>query len=421
MHPVLWTIPGLGWTIRTWGFCVVVGFAVALWIAMRRGKRVGCDADAMLSIALIGALLGVIGCRGMHLLHNLREQISSGEVGVTDMATMTGGGEILGGIVLATVGVIVYLLVTRNSIRLYLDVVFPPMILAMGIGRIGCLMNGCCWGGVCMTDTGDKALPWAMQFPYGSPPYVRQWEDGELEVPQELLWIPPARRSAEPTEPEPIPRGLLSDPSFHIDDKIDPYLEKVRALAPLMESDPTGPEATELARKVRSLERRISELPGYEYQIAMAAHVHRLSTKPGSPGPVTLDDLRNLGAGQHSRWVHPTQLYDAIGLALLFFVLSAIYYRRRRHGMVIAWTMVLYSISRFLQEMIRVDNPHDVGGLTISQAISIGTLVAGLILMLVLIKFLPLRSPRAPAVRQQPVESPGPETADPGVKGSVSE
>ena len=130
---------------------MVVGFCVALWIGMRRARRVGCDPEALLSMALIGAVLGLIGCRGMHVLHHFREQVSTGEVGVRQAAAMTGGGEILGGVVLAVLGVVVYLLITRNSIRLYLDLVFPPMILAMGIGRLGCLAFGCCWGAPCVT------------------------------------------------------------------------------------------------------------------------------------------------------------------------------------------------------------------------------------------------------------------------------
>ncbi len=52
--------------------------------------------------------------------------------------------------------------------------------------------------------------------------------------------------------------------------------------------------------------------------------------------------------------------------------------------LVVAWTMVLYSVSRFLMEIIRGDNPHDVAGLTVSQFISLVVFVAGLVYMWVL-------------------------------------
>jgi phosphatidylglycerol:prolipoprotein diacylglycerol transferase len=113
-------------------------------------------------------------------------------------------------------------------------------------------------------------------------------------------------------------------------------------------------------------------------------------------------DLRAAAAAQRTQWVHPTQIYDAVGLLLMFFVLSAILHRRRRHGLVIAWTMLLYPASRFVQEMLRGDNPHDVVGLTISQFLSLIVFAAGLLYMLVLLKYLPVQSPRAAEVASSP-------------------
>jgi len=61
---------------------------------------------------------------------------------------------------------------------------------------------------------------------------------------------------------------------------------------------------------------------------------------------------------------------------------------------VLGWFLILYSISRVFLEMIRQDNPLDVGGVTISQAISICTFSVG-VLWLVIMHRLPLYSPRA--------------------------
>jgi len=46
-------------------------------------------------------------------------------------------------------------------------------------------------------------------------------------------------------------------------------------------------------------------------------------------------------------------------------------------------------------EVIRADNPHDVGGLTISQGVSVALFVAALLYFVVLYKFMPERSPYA--------------------------
>jgi prolipoprotein diacylglyceryltransferase len=103
--------------------------------------------------------------------------------------------------------------------------------------------------------------------------------------------------------------------------------------------------------------------------------------------------------------VHPVQLYSAVGPILLAFVASAYFYRRRRHGTVILLAMSVYAVERFIEEMLRLDNPQDTLGLTVSQAISLGLLALAALAYLV-IRRLPLHSPRlvAPIPPAQPAE-----------------
>ncbi|HUU84606.1 MAG TPA: prolipoprotein diacylglyceryl transferase family protein [Phycisphaerae bacterium] len=390
MHPQLWTVPGIGYTVHAWGFMVFLGFWIAVWVAVLQARRAAASPAVVTTIALIGAVAGLVGCRAMYLLHYYREPIRSGGMDFQDVAAMRGGGEILGGVLLATLAVIVYLVAARRSIRLYLDVVLPSVILAMGIGRIGCLLAGCCWGETCLVDAGRKALPWAVRFPYGAPAYERHWQDGQLTVPDELLWALPG--NAERT---PIPAAILADPAIDGNRQLAEYVEHVQALSALKDAPPQSPEVARHRDRLSALQ---PVLPGGSKEettayVAAAAHLRRLSQQRDRP--VTIADLRAIAATQHSQWVHPAQIYDAIGLALLFFVLSAVLRRRRRHGMVVAWTMMLYPVSRFLQEMLRGDNPHDVAGLTVSQSLSAVLFALGLIYLLILIRFLPERSPRA--------------------------
>ena len=53
------------------------------------------------------------------------------------------------------------------------DALAPSLVMGQIFGRLGCFMNGCCFGGVC-----EHA--WAVSFPFGSPPHVRQVERGQL-------------------------------------------------------------------------------------------------------------------------------------------------------------------------------------------------------------------------------------------------
>jgi prolipoprotein diacylglyceryltransferase len=79
--------------------------------------------------------------------------------------------------------------------------------------------------------------------------------------------------------------------------------------------------------------------------------------------------------------VHPVQLYSAIdALVLTAFLLAWDPYRRRQ-GELLAWMLTIHPISRYLQEVIRVDEASMFGtGLSISQLISLGLLLAGVAL-----------------------------------------
>ena len=73
--------------------------------------------------------------------------------------------------------------------------------------------------------------------------------------------------------------------------------------------------------------------------------------------------------------VHPTQLYSAIDAALLCFVLLAFEPWRRWDGQTLALLFTLHPIARFLVEAIRTDEPKKFWGMSISQVVSLLTLM----------------------------------------------
>ncbi len=76
--------------------------------------------------------------------------------------------------------------------------------------------------------------------------------------------------------------------------------------------------------------------------------------------------------------VHPTQIYSAINAGLLAWVLWNFYPYRRREGEVTALLLTLYPLTRFLLEIVRVDEAAVFGtGLSISQNISLVLCVVG--------------------------------------------
>jgi phosphatidylglycerol:prolipoprotein diacylglycerol transferase len=61
-----------------------------------------------------------------------------------------------------------------------MDIIAPCLMIGLGFGRIGCYLNGCCYGA-------ETSVPWAVQFPYGSDAYLEQWHEGKIQIPADLI------------------------------------------------------------------------------------------------------------------------------------------------------------------------------------------------------------------------------------------
>ena len=68
MHPELFTLPG-GLSIKTYGFCLMVGFLTAVWLAMRRAQRVKVNPDTVLDMSFLALVFGVGGARAFYVVH----------------------------------------------------------------------------------------------------------------------------------------------------------------------------------------------------------------------------------------------------------------------------------------------------------------------------------------------------------------
>jgi phosphatidylglycerol:prolipoprotein diacylglycerol transferase len=92
------------------------------------------------------------------------------------------------------------------------------------------------------------------------------------------------------------------------------------------------------------------------------------------------------GAVPRSRPVHPTQLYSLLDALLLCAFLLVYEPFKRRDGELTALVLTVHPISRFLLEIIRIDESPVFGtGMSISQNISIAIFAAGVAIWLYLL------------------------------------
>jgi phosphatidylglycerol:prolipoprotein diacylglycerol transferase len=165
VFPEIFRIPFTQLTIKSYGLMLVIGFLAAVALAKRISRNITSNPQIISDIALYGLIAGVIGARLFYVVHYFREKFQGHLLSV--FAIWQGGLEFLGGIILAVAVVIFYLWRRKLPIRRCLDILAISLMLAVVFGRIGCLLNGCCFGK-------PTNLPWAVRFPYGSFAYRSQ-------------------------------------------------------------------------------------------------------------------------------------------------------------------------------------------------------------------------------------------------------
>lgn len=86
----------------------------------------------------------------------------------------------------------------------------------------------------------------------------------------------------------------------------------------------------------------------------------------------------------HQARLHPTQIYDTLELLLVFLILRKIQQFSRTPGVVFAWYLILAGIQRFINEFFRADHVSMLWGLSNFQIVSLGVLLAGILMMAIL-------------------------------------
>ncbi|MFN3729987.1 MAG: prolipoprotein diacylglyceryl transferase [Fimbriimonadaceae bacterium] len=141
MHPVLFELGPL--TIKSFGVLMLIAFISAAAFAVHRAPRWGITKQEMLDVSFWALLGGVLGARLAYILLNLAHfQENPQELWTLQFQGLTSFGGLIGG----AIALVIWCRARRVSILAMLDVAAGPFLLGHIIGRIGCLLNGCCYG-----------------------------------------------------------------------------------------------------------------------------------------------------------------------------------------------------------------------------------------------------------------------------------
>jgi phosphatidylglycerol---prolipoprotein diacylglyceryl transferase len=165
VHPILFHIGG--YEVTSYGVALMLAFAVGIEVARRRAKAAGLDEERVIDACMIALVTSLLGARALWVATHFAlfrpphgswlDAVNPFHVGSIGLAGLS----VLGGVGLATLASLAYLRARGMPVLRTADVLAPSVALGEGITRIGCFLNGCCFGVPCQ-------LPWCIRFPTGS-------------------------------------------------------------------------------------------------------------------------------------------------------------------------------------------------------------------------------------------------------------
>ncbi|MGH8005081.1 MAG: prolipoprotein diacylglyceryl transferase [Limisphaerales bacterium] len=152
--------------LRTYGLTLAASFFIGLFFIRRWGAKEGLDVNQLSNLAFLVIATGIVGARLGYVLFHLEE--FKGNWGATFNPFQSGTFGIAGlnlytGVILATGSGFYYMHKVNLPFWKTADIFAPTVTLGIFLTRIGCFLNGCCYG----TPT---HLPWGITFPPGSIP-----------------------------------------------------------------------------------------------------------------------------------------------------------------------------------------------------------------------------------------------------------
>jgi phosphatidylglycerol:prolipoprotein diacylglycerol transferase len=457
MHQVLFHVPLFterfppdGIPVYGFGAMLFITFVACTWWATRRGKGVGLGPERVQDMAIVLFISGIVGARVLYMIQYANQFPDKSLLGLAAafFQIWKGGiifyGSALGGAI--GYGLFYWYVLRRLRISGWrlADAVAPILCLGLAIGRIGCYLNGCCWGQVACEETCPVPLG-AAHFPL-LPAHARDQLVLEKELQTSAGFAIATRSRLGTDDPRSVvvavePGSPATAAGLRPGDKIVKVNGQPNAIVAGVSAEGDGtPEQVKAALDdLRKHGARVEESPDHaprayfdDYaQFSQAIDRVRQGTLPvrltatdylwdlardwpRGRNDITLGVERKREGGgtevidlpaftPRTVGLYPTQLYETVSMLLLILLLLAYYPYRRHDGQLLSLCMIGYAIHRFVNESIRIE--PTVGGtpLTLSQWGSVVIFVAAVVMEAYLWRVMPSRWATTPA----PVPAPG--------------
>ncbi len=148
MYPVLLSLGPV--KIHAYGFFLAVAFLCGMWMLVREGKRAGFKPEDMVDLTVFIIVLSIIGSRVLYIILKHDEFLNATSM----LKIYQGGMSYHGGAVGGFLAVAIFARRRKVSGWRIIDAGMPAFIVGAAIARIGCFLNGCCYGVVTSSPLG---------------------------------------------------------------------------------------------------------------------------------------------------------------------------------------------------------------------------------------------------------------------------
>jgi phosphatidylglycerol---prolipoprotein diacylglyceryl transferase len=333
MQQVLFRIPIIDLPIFGYGMMLFLAYFFCVWLASWLARKEGIPTGNIYDMAILIFVGGILGGR---ITFMIQYHVPLAEIYKIWEGGLVFYGSAIGGVVGYFVAY--FLLLRKHGVSTWkmADIIAPCAAVGLCLGRIGCLLNGCCYGNVACPD-----CP-AVSFQLPSPPRF------------ELVRL-----------------GYQTAAGFTMTDAID----RVGKVEPGSAAASAGLRDGDEILEVNDTKADPYSYIGSPRIWPQGINVLTLKVRHRDGNEQEIGPFRPWTIG-----LHPTQIYESISMALLFLLLLAFFPFRRRPGEVMVLFMLCYAVHRFLNEILRNDTDPVAFGMTLSQNISIVVFVGGLLL-----------------------------------------
>jgi len=325
MQQVLFRIPlHTAWTpdgipVYGFGMMLFLAFLVCTWLGSRRAQKAGINPEVIQDLAIWLFVGGLLGARLAYILH---ENPTSVLEVLYQLPRIWDGGIILYGSVLGGLAsyALAYWLVFRKqgiSTLKLMDVIAPSIAVGLCLGRIGCFLNGCCYGQVACSD----CVVYPVHFPLSAPARYALVDSGYQTTAGFTL------AEQQPESGARVGQVEAGSPAWQAGLRPGDIIDEA-------DKRPIN-TSTDLTAYLASFH----QWPRGKTDLTLLVQ--------GKPQPLTFTP-RTIG-------LHPTQLYESVSMLLLFLLLLAFAPFRTRDGQLMALLMIGYGLHRYLNELLRND------------------------------------------------------------------